>query len=210
MKWCTRRIYVYSIYTRTHTHTSTKRHSDTNEPQVERGMAKPRSSSSSNSNRTTNKQTNPPSNTHFSTIDELRKIMSWKPVILYQQVSTDDVYFTTRHWIINTKEPPKKRKLMKFIFCADNILYTHIDTVPWSRCGVLFVLLFFFFFFHQCRRHIAEVVVVVVVPSIRGLFVWLFHEEFFLSFIFHSLSLVISFFSLPWLTLFARHSHWNS
>lgn len=110
--------------------------------------------------------------------------------------------FTTRHWIINTKEHRKKKKINEVHFLCWQYIYILFHEVVLPFCSLYFSF-FSFFFISECRRHHRR--------SRRRfinsvLFVWLFHEEFFLSFIFHSLSLVISFFYLTLgLTLFARH-----
>lgn len=191
--WCTRRrIHVYKL----RKHTSKQAGRDTL-----RLTFTWQSSSSS-----TNKQTNPPSNTHFSTIDELRKIMSWKPITLsYQQVCRPMTFtFTTRRWIINTTiehcRGKKRRKLMKFVFCVDNV-HTHTRLFSFFRASSAI---------HQweCRRHHHR--------SCRHfinsvLFVRLFHGRIFLVIYFPfpisgNFCMFLFYFTLRfWLTLFARH-----
>lgn len=144
--WCDAPIeYKYINNSHTHTHRNRDTKNTASQMNVVMYVAKPSTS------RTTNKQTNPPSNTHFSTIDELRKIMSWKPVILYQQV-TDDVYFYHPPLNYQHDRVPEKKKINEVHFLCWQ--YTNIHTVPWSRC-MSFCSFYFFFFssssfsFHQ-------------------------------------------------------------
>lgn len=96
---------------------------------------------------------------------------------------------------------------MKFIFCADNLyIHSHIRLHE----VVLFVLLF-----RSSCFFLSASVSTTSLSSFHqfGLFVCLFHEEFFLSFIFHSLSLAISFFLSPTLpttlAYFTRARHFT-